>query len=41
MGQVLGHPGKLPEVYIELEVQFFLLRRLLGVKSDGSKVDKV
>lgn len=41
VGQVLGHPGKLPDVYIELEVQFFLLRRLLGVKSDGTKVDKV
>eukprot|EP00479_Gromia_sphaerica_P001439 TRINITY_DN11622_c0_g1_i1.p1 TRINITY_DN11622_c0_g1~~TRINITY_DN11622_c0_g1_i1.p1 ORF type:complete len:154 (-),score=13.66 TRINITY_DN11622_c0_g1_i1:204-620(-) len=35
VGQVLGHVGKLPEVYTELEISFFLLRRLLGVKTDG------
>ena len=27
--------GKLPPVYTELEINFFLLRRLLGVKTDG------
>lgn len=34
--------GHLPEVYSELEVNFFLLRRLLGVRSkDGEKQSKV
>jgi translation initiation factor 2 subunit 3 len=35
VGHVLGHPGKLPSIYIEIEVKFYLLRRLLGVKTDG------
>ncbi|KAG9155585.1 hypothetical protein Leryth_021196 [Lithospermum erythrorhizon] len=33
VGQVLGEVGSLPEVYDELEVNFFLLRRLLGVRT--------
>jgi translation initiation factor 2 subunit 3 len=42
VGQVLGGVGALPEVYSELEVNFFLLRRLLGVRSkEGEKAGKV
>jgi len=42
VGQVLGEPGTLPDVFNELEINFFLLRRLLGVKTDGdSKSGKV
>eukprot|EP01102_Stenamoeba_stenopodia_P011599 TRINITY_DN3582_c0_g4_i1.p1 TRINITY_DN3582_c0_g4~~TRINITY_DN3582_c0_g4_i1.p1 ORF type:complete len:465 (+),score=145.00 TRINITY_DN3582_c0_g4_i1:210-1604(+) len=41
VGQVLGTPGKLPDIFIELEINFFLLRRLLGVKTDGDKQSKV
>lgn len=42
VGQVLGAPGALPEVYSELEINFFLLRRLLGVRSkEGEKQSKV
>ncbi|KAK4523189.1 hypothetical protein GAYE_PCTG44G1081 [Galdieria yellowstonensis] len=42
VGQVLGSFGALPDVYHELEVNFFLLRRLLGVKVDGQgKLAKV
>ncbi|KAG8483257.1 hypothetical protein CXB51_022254 [Gossypium anomalum] len=37
VGQVLGEVGSLPEVYVELEVNFFLLRRLLGVRTKGSE----
>lgn len=37
VGQVLGEVGKLPDVYTELEVNFFLLRRLLGVRTQGSE----
>lgn len=34
--------GCLPDVYSELEVNFFLLRRLLGVRSkEGEKAGKV
>ncbi|KAF6264312.1 eukaryotic translation initiation factor 2 gamma [Scenedesmus sp. NREL 46B-D3] len=42
VGQVLGEVGALPDVYSELEVNFFLLRRLLGVRSkEGEKAGKV
>eukprot|EP00954_Amorphochlora_amoebiformis_P005145 405136-Amorphochlora_amoeboformis.AAC.2 len=34
VGQVLGAVGTLPEIFTELEISYFLLRRLLGVKSD-------
>lgn len=35
VGQVLGARGHLPEVYCELEVNFYLLRRLIGMKTEG------
>ncbi|CAN1246126.1 Eukaryotic translation initiation factor 2 subunit 3 [Linum grandiflorum] len=37
VGQVLGDIGSLPEVFVELEVNFFLLRRLIGVRTKGSE----
>lgn len=33
--KVLGEVGKLPDIFTELEINFFLLRRLLGVKAEG------
>jgi translation initiation factor 2 subunit 3 len=42
VGQVLGLKGQLPDVFIEVEISFYLLRRLLGVKtSEGAKQAKV
>lgn len=45
VGQVLGHKGKLPSVFTEINVTFYLLRRLLGVneqEADGkAKVTKL
>ncbi|KAH9302995.1 hypothetical protein KI387_014578, partial [Taxus chinensis] len=37
VGQVLGEVGELPDVFVELEINFFLLRRLLGVKTKGTE----
>jgi len=37
VGQVLGAVGSLPEIYTELEISYFLLRRLLGVRTEGDK----
>eukprot|EP00128_Syssomonas_multiformis_P001877 Colp12_sorted_trinity150504_noHs@15289 len=37
VGQVLGSVGALPEIYTELEISYFLLRRLLGVRTEGDK----
>lgn len=43
VGHVLGLPGELPQIFIELEICVYLLRRLLGVKSDAgrSRSDKI
>jgi translation initiation factor 2 subunit 3 len=35
VGQVLGLPNKLPHVFLEIDVKYYLLRRLLGVKTEG------
>ncbi|KAL0485987.1 translation initiation factor 2 subunit 3 [Acrasis kona] len=37
VGQVLGEVGHLPKIYIELEISYFLLRRLLGVRDLENK----
>jgi translation initiation factor 2 subunit 3 len=37
VGQIIGHPGKMPDVVVEIDAQYYLLRRLLGVKSEGDK----
>ena len=34
VGQIIGHKGKMPDVVVEIDVQYYLLRRLLGVKAD-------
>mmetsp|Transcript_13458 Transcript_13458/g.24130 ORF Transcript_13458/g.24130 Transcript_13458/m.24130 type:complete len:463 (-) Transcript_13458:68-1456(-) len=42
VGQVIGAVGTLPDIFCEVEISFFLLRRLLGVKTEGdSKGAKV
>lgn len=37
VGQVLGSVGGLPDIFTELEVSYYLLRRLLGVRLEGDK----
>lgn len=42
VGQVLGLRNNLPEIFIEIEISFYLLRRLLGVQTqEGTKQAKV
>ncbi|KAF3901419.1 hypothetical protein ABW21_db0200237 [Orbilia brochopaga] len=41
VGFVLGLRGQLPNIYTELEVNYYLLRRLLGVKTADGKQAKV
>ncbi|KAJ2899751.1 Eukaryotic translation initiation factor 2 subunit gamma [Zalerion maritima] len=41
VGFVLGLKGRLPDIYTEAEVNFYLLKRLLGVKTADGKQSKV
>jgi len=34
VGQVIGIPGHMPEVYSELEINYFLMRRIVGAAAD-------
>lgn len=35
VGNLMGHRGQLPDVYLELDIKFVLFTRLLGVKMDN------
>ncbi|XP_062531106.1 translation initiation factor 2 gamma subunit isoform X2 [Bombyx mori] len=37
VGQVLGAVGCLPGIFVKLEVSYYLLKRLLGVRTEGDK----
>ncbi|GMR36175.1 hypothetical protein PMAYCL1PPCAC_06370, partial [Pristionchus mayeri] len=37
VGHILGAVGTLPDIYTEIEVSYFLLRRLLGVRTEANK----
>jgi translation initiation factor 2 gamma subunit (eIF-2gamma) len=38
----MGLAGSLPDVFVEIEVEYYLLKRLLGVKTlEGEKAAKV
>lgn len=37
VGQVLGKVGTLPDIFSEIEISYFLLRRLLGQRTEGDK----
>jgi len=40
VGQVLGHPDSLPDVFESIDVSYTLMRRLFGVKG-GAKIEKL
>lgn len=37
ISQVLGAVGALPGIFVKLEVSYYLLKRLLGVRTEGDK----
>uniref|UniRef100_A0AC35TZ37 Protein-synthesizing GTPase n=1 Tax=Rhabditophanes sp. KR3021 TaxID=114890 RepID=A0AC35TZ37_9BILA len=37
VGHILGAVGTLPDIYTEIEISYFVLRRLLGVRTEGGK----
>jgi translation initiation factor 2 subunit 3 len=36
VGNLMGHKGQLPDIYITLQIKYSLLRRLIGVKTEGA-----
>lgn len=41
VGQIIGLPNQMPDVLSEIDVSYYLLKRLLGVKSQGSGTARV
>ena len=41
VGNILGIHGKLPNVYMQIEIEYFLLNRLMGADQKGGKKNKV
>jgi len=41
VGQVLGAQGNLPSIFTQIEINFYLLRRLLGVRATADKAARV
>ena len=45
VGNIIGTPGDLPAVYEQLEINYFLLKRLVGVRTDmmgnSDKINKI
>lgn len=43
VGNVLGVVGKLPDIYIEINVKFYLMKQLLGMKkeTEGKSSQKI
>jgi translation initiation factor 2 subunit 3 len=40
VGHVLGHPNSLPEVVYQIDVEYYLLRTLLGVRLEGAAAQR-
>ncbi len=43
MGNVLGYPNELPDIFTELEIEFFVLKRLIvkNLENEQVKVSKI
>ena len=41
VGQIIGHPGSMPQVFIEIDVQTTFLKRIVGTKEDGAKIENI
>ena len=43
VGSIIGHPGSMPQVYIEIDVKTTILKRVVGTRGDnsGNKIDSI
>jgi translation initiation factor 2 subunit 3 len=41
VGQIIGLPNQMPDVLSEIDVSYYLMKRLLGVKSSGQDQKKI
>ena len=42
VGNIIGHPGAMPQVYIEIDVKTTILKRVVGTRQDsGNKIETI
>jgi translation initiation factor 2 gamma subunit (eIF-2gamma) len=41
VGHIIGHPGEMPQVFIEIDVQTTFLKRIVGSKEESGKATKI
>ena len=41
VGNIIGHPGKMPAVYVEIDVKTTIFKRVVGARQDGNKIDNI
>ena len=43
VGGIIGHPGAMPQVYIEIDVKTTILKRVVGTRGDntGNRIDSI
>ena len=41
VGHIIGHPGEMPQVFIEIDVQTTFHKRIVGSKEESSKAAKI
>ena len=41
VGQIIGHPEKMPQVFIEIDVMTTFLKRIVGSRDDSNKIESI
>ena len=41
VGQIIGYPGKMPQVFIEIDVQTTFLKRIVGTREDNNRIENI
>ena len=41
VGHIIGHPEKMPAVYVEIDVKTTIFKRVVGSSKDGNKIDNI
>lgn len=41
VGHIIGYPGEMPQVFIEIDVQTTFLKRIVGSKEESGKASKI
>ena len=42
VGQMIGHPGSMPQVYIEIDVKTVIMKRVVGSRQEsGNKIEGI